>query len=98
MKVFLDTNILAYSVDCTDKAKNSKAVSIVQSALRKTRDCAISVQILTEFCNVALRKLAMPPDAVLDFLEIFRKIETLQPDSALVTVGPCLLRRLTSTR
>lgn len=87
MRVFLDTNVLAYSVDQTDMAKNGRAVSIVQSALKRKSEFAISVQILTEFCNVALRKLSMPHDSVLDFLRMFRKIETVLPDANLVVRG-----------
>ena len=35
MRVFLDTNVLAYSADQTDIVKNGKAVSIVQLALKR---------------------------------------------------------------
>ena len=68
MKTFLDTNVLVYSVDTTDPAKNAKAVSIVQDALVNRRAYAISPQALSEFANVALGKLGLAPDAVLDFL------------------------------
>lgn len=87
MRVFLDTNVLAYSADQTDIVKNGKAISIVQSALKRKSEFAISVQVLTEFCNVALRKLSMPQDSVLDFLRMFRKIDTVLPDADLVVRG-----------
>lgn len=87
MKAFLDTNVLVYAVDRTDAAKNAKAVSIVQAALRNHQGYAISVQTLTEFANVSLRKLSLPPDAVLDFLRAFRAIETVVSDNELVSRG-----------
>ena len=87
MMALLDSNVLVYAADRTDAVKNRKAVSIVQSAMRNRREYAISVQSLTEFANVSLRKLSLPPDAVLDFLRAFRQIETVVPDNALVTRG-----------
>ncbi len=87
MKALLDSNVLVYTADRTDAAKNGKAVSIVQAAMRNRREYAISVQTLTEFANVSLRKLFLPPDAVLDFLRAFRKMETISPDNEMVTRG-----------
>lgn len=87
MKAFLDSNVLVYAADRTDPAKNAKAVSVVQAALRNRPDYALSVQTLTEFANVALRKLSLPPDAVLDFLRAFRAIGTVVPDNELVSRG-----------
>ncbi|MBR4614094.1 MAG: PIN domain-containing protein [Kiritimatiellae bacterium] len=87
VKAFLDTNILVYSVDRTDAKKNAKAVSIVQTALRQRTSYAISVQCLSEFANVALRKIELPPDAVLDFVRMFKNINTIIPDCDLVSRG-----------
>lgn len=87
MKALLDTNVLVYAVDRTNAAKNGKAVSIVQAAMRNRQEYIISVQCLTEFANVALRKLSLPPDATLDFLRAFRNIETILLDNELVSRG-----------
>ncbi len=87
MKTFLDTNVLVYSVDTTDPAKNAKAVSIVQDALVNRRAYAISTQALSEFANVALGKLGLAPDAVLDFLRVFRCLDAVLPDLELVRRG-----------
>ena len=87
MKVFLDTNVLVYAVDATDPDKHAKAVAIVQEALRNRRAYAISVQALTEFSNVALGKLGLPPADVLDFLRVFRGLDTISPDLPLVLRG-----------
>ena len=87
MKVFLDTNVLVYAVDATDPDKHAKAVAIVQDALRNRRAYAVSVQALTEFSNVALGKLGLPPADVLDFLRIFRGLDAIAPDLSLVLRG-----------
>jgi len=87
MKAFLDTNILVYAVDRSDEAKNAKAVSVLQAALRQRNSYAISVQCLTEFANVAMRKIGMAPDAVLDFVRMFRNITTVVPECELVVRG-----------
>lgn len=87
MKAFLDTNILVYAVDRSDGAKNAKTVSVLQAALRQRNSYAISVQCLTEFANVAMRKIGMAPDAVLDFIRMFRNITTVVPECELVVRG-----------
>lgn len=87
MKTFLDTNVLVYAVDTTNPAKNAKAVSIVQDALVNRRAYAISTQALSEFANVALGKLGLAPDAVLDFLGVFQGLDAVLPDLALVRRG-----------
>ena len=87
MKVFLDTNVLVYAVDATDPDKNAKAVAIIQAALRNRRAYAVSTQALSEFANVALGKLGLAPDAVLDFLRVFRRLDTVTPDPSVVVRG-----------
>ena len=87
MKALLDTNVLVYAVDRSDAKKNAKAVSIVQAALRSPRDYAVSAQSLSEFANVAFRKLALPADSILEFLRVFKGLATILPDNALVSRG-----------
>ena len=87
MKALLDTNILVYAVDRSDARKNAKAVSIVQSALRNVRDYAVSAQSLSEFANVAFRKLSLPADSILEFLRAFKGLSTILPDNALIARG-----------
>ena len=87
MKALLDTNVLVYAVDRSDARKNAKAVSIVQSALRNPREYAISSQSLSEFANVAFRKLAMPAESILEFLRIFKGLATVLSDNAVVARG-----------
>ena len=85
MKALLDTNVLVYAVDRTDAKKNARAVSVVQSALRGTRDYAVSAQSLSEFANVAFRKLALPADSILEFLRVFKGLTTILPDNEVIS-------------
>lgn len=87
MKALLDTNVLVYAVDRTDAKKNAKALSIVQAALRGPRDYAVSAQSLSEFANVAFRKLALPADSILEFLRVFKGLTTVLPDNAVISRG-----------
>ena len=87
MKALLDTNVLVYAVDRSDAKKNAKAVSIVQAALRGTRDYAVSAQSLSEFANVAFRKLALPADSILEFLRVFKGLATILPDNEVIARG-----------
>jgi predicted nucleic acid-binding protein len=56
---FLDTNILVYSFDAADRAKQEKARSLVESALEH-RKGVISYQVVQELLNVATRKFTQP--------------------------------------
>lgn len=75
---FVDTNVLVYSVDPADPAKNRRA----QETMRKLsvgRDGVVSVQVLIEFANVVVRKLGHSPGkaarAVSDFARSFTVFE-----------------------
>lgn len=52
MKTFIDTNVLVYWVDDSERA------DLVERLLAQR--CVISVQVLNEFANVLRRKRAMP--------------------------------------
>ena len=87
MLVFLDSNVLVYAVDPRDKRKMRIAKDIVSSALRGHRNCAISVQALTEFVNVAIKKLKKPVEEINDFLSAYMGLQTICLDSTIVPRG-----------
>ncbi len=58
-RCFLDTNILIYSLDRRDSAKAAKADALVMDGLASGKG-VISFQVVQEFLNVALSKLASP--------------------------------------
>ena len=87
MLVFLDSNVLVYAVDPRDKRKMNIAKDIVASALRGYTKCAISVQSLTEFVNVAIKKLNKPVDEINDFLNAYMGLQTICLDPTMVPRG-----------
>lgn len=79
--IFLDTNVLVYSVDQKDPAKQRKAREIVATAVRG-HDFIISAQVLNEFSNIALLKLKMTVPEVRKFVSIFKFIKSVSLDCA----------------
>lgn len=75
---FIDTNVLVYSADKRDLRKQVLARSLVASAL-DNRQYVVSWQVLNEFANVALSKLAMSEDEVCDYLSYFRRLQLQMP-------------------
>lgn len=57
-KYFLDTNIIVYSFDSNNSAKQHTARSLISKAL--TGQGCISYQVVQEFINVATRKFETP--------------------------------------
>lgn len=66
-KIFLDTNILIYSIDAKDSMKQSIAKSIVQELSNKKG--VISTQVLQEFYNVVTKKMNCPKDKAKKLLQ-----------------------------
>ncbi len=80
---FLDTNILVYAMDFSDKKKHEIAAKIVDEAV-SGRGFAVSAQVLFEFSNVCLKKLAYPEGDVLKLLSLLRRVRNVPQTSALV--------------
>ena len=74
--IFLDSNIFVYSADATDKAKQSRAYSIIKNAVDNP-SFVISSQVLNEFSNVALSKLKKSVFEVARFIRLFRRIRVV---------------------
>jgi predicted nucleic acid-binding protein len=84
-KIFLDTNVLVYSVDGRDPAKQAKAISLVATCLRDGNG-AISTQVLQEFAAVSLTKLHH------DLAVVSREVVLLE-SLEVVQITPPLIRR-----
>ena len=61
-KYFLDTNIIIYSFDSSEKDKQLIAKDLILHALGNQSAC-ISYQVIQEFLNVALNKFIRPLSA-----------------------------------
>ena len=77
---FLDTNVLIYSVDGNDSAKQAVARDIVVSAVRGG-GFLISAQVLNEFSNIALLKLKLSVEETRKFVSFFSRIGVVSLDS-----------------
>ncbi len=75
---FIDTNVLVYSADKRDLSKQVIARGLIAIALGN-RQYVVSWQVLNEFANVALTKLAMSEDEVCDYLSYFRRLQLQMP-------------------
>ncbi len=75
-KVFVDTNILVYSMDTHDLQKMKKSRSILKK-LKKEMHGVISTQVLQEFYVVATKKLKADPITVKDIIRSFEKFEII---------------------
>ena len=77
---FLDTNVLIYSIDGKDPAKQVVAREIVVSAVRGG-GLLISAQVLNEFSTIALLKLKLSVEEVRKFISFFSRIGVVSLES-----------------
>jgi predicted nucleic acid-binding protein len=89
-KIFLDTNILVYTVDRADPQKFSRAREVLGSFKRQFAG-VISTQVLQEFAAVALSKLSQSEDEVIQDLIFFENFEV-------IIATPSLIRRSVELR
>jgi predicted nucleic acid-binding protein len=75
-KIFLDTNILVYTVDQSDKKKHARAQQALQDAF-PTQDLIISTQVLQEFYVACTKKLKIPALETKELLHCFSHFQTI---------------------
>jgi predicted nucleic acid-binding protein len=76
VKIFVDTNILVYSLDQFDPQKQTQCRSLLKSLKGDLRG-VISTQVMQEFYVAATSKLRAEPLLVKDILHSFRRMETV---------------------
>ena len=89
---FLDTNVLIYSVDGKDLAKQAIARDIVVSAVRGG-GFLMSAQVLNEFSNIALLKLKLSVEETRKFVSFFSRISVISIESRWTDVALLLKQR-----
>lgn len=62
MICFFDTNVLVYTVDASDPARQERAIDCIARAVRDDT-IVVSTQVLQEFYNITTRKLRPPLSA-----------------------------------
>jgi len=83
---FLDTNVLIYSVDRADPAKQTIALGLI-ARHAKDRTGVISTQVLQEFLSAATRKLGIEPIQARQHLRDFRVFDIVQVTPGIIEQG-----------
>ncbi|MBN8707095.1 MAG: PIN domain-containing protein [Bacteroidetes bacterium] len=82
-KIFIDTNILIYTLDQKDPAKNKKARELVSRIVSKHQP-VISTQVVKEFYVAATTKLKANAFIVKNIIHDFRNFEIVNNDIELI--------------
>lgn len=75
--ILLDTNVLIYTFDQNDPARQDRAIQVLR-ALEEDANGRLSVQCLAEFCAVAMRRLR-PAMSVHDVLTQVARFQGIYP-------------------
>jgi predicted nucleic acid-binding protein len=81
--IFIDSNIVVYANDSRNPEKQRIALTVIGDSLRSATG-VISTQVLQQYANVALGKLAQRQDVVLRQFAILERLEVLSQTPALV--------------
>ena len=84
-KVFLDTNLLVYSVDTSDAVKHRRSRQVV-AAVGQAQTGVISTQVMLELFSALLRKLRHTPLEAKETVQRLSAFET-------VLVSPAIIER-----
>jgi len=92
VSIFLDTNVLLYSVSSAP-ADTSK--SAVASAMMRRRDCVLSAQVLQEFFHQATRPSRLDPLAVevaIELVDSWRRFSVIDNTADIMAAGMAICR------
>jgi predicted nucleic acid-binding protein len=82
-KIFIDTNIFAYSIDKKDEAKQAQARRILKKIV-ESHQPVISTQVINEFYVVATTKLKADHFIAKNIIHNFRNMEIVGTDLELI--------------
>lgn len=85
-KVFIDTNILVYTVDGRFPEKRKIALELIAN-LQSHHQLVISTQVLQEFYNVTTYKLKLNPVDMQNMVTQFAQLPTVLTDISLIEQG-----------
>lgn len=75
---FLDTNVLVYSDDPRDPAKQATALDLIKDHLRSRRG-VVSLQVLQEYFVSATGKLKLSAELAKQRVEVFARFHVAEP-------------------
>ena len=82
-KIFIDTNILVYSIDQRDEEKKREARRTLKKII-ESHQAVISTQVIKEFYVVATSKLHADPIVVKNIIHNFHNMEIVHNDLELI--------------
>lgn len=87
-KVFIDTNILVYLFDKSEKEKQTRVKKLISDLLLQTR-MFVSVQVINEFISVTGKKIANPisPAQQREIIEFINDIFIITPLNEVTTLN-----------
>jgi len=80
---FIDTNLLVYANDQREIDKQSRAIEVIQQLMR-AQNGMLSIQVLQEYANVAIKKLRQESAVVLRQLKLLESLRVISPNPAMV--------------
>jgi len=83
---FIDTNILVYAEASDEPAKQKAALALLKQ-LYEDASGVLSTQVLQEYCNVALKKLKLPPQYIRAQLDLYEQFDVIQVTPAIIRAG-----------
>jgi hypothetical protein len=82
-RTFLDTNLLVYSDDRSDKRRARTAIEVIEQAL-SAGDGVISTQVLQEYYSVTTRTLGTDPGIARRKIELYSRMDVVQVDVSMI--------------
>lgn len=82
-KIFIDTNILVYTLDTLDPQKHARSRSVLQRIIADHQP-VISTQVINEFFVVATKKLNADAIVVKNIIHNFLNMEIVSTDLSLI--------------
>ena len=83
---FIDTNILVYAEASDEPVKQRIALDLLRH-LFESNSGVLSTQVLQEYCNVAIKKLKLPPTHIRAQLDLYEQFEVVQVTPAIIRMG-----------
>ena len=75
---FIDSNIVVYANDARETGKQTQAIEVIIACM-KAKNGVVSIQVLQEYANIALKKLQQPSPIVLRQLKLLEALRVITP-------------------
>ena len=75
---FIDSNIVVYANDAREAGKQTQAIDVI-TACMKVKNGVVSIQVLQEYANIAMRKLQQPAPIILRQLKLLEALRVITP-------------------